>query len=150
MGYIQYFLKRIDITEMKKYFYCYLKGIDDIDKELEVFWDKYIIDVNSFYLENAKEDDVVVTASAYFMVEGACKRLGIKHLIASKVDKYTGEVLDLNCSCKRKPIEFEKAGFSLKDINEFYSDSHKDDPMASYAKKPYFVVNGIPRTWRNK
>ncbi len=150
LGFILWGLKIIDKTAMKSYFYSYLKGLKNIDEKLENFWDTRIVNVNSWYLELQKEDDIVISASAYFMVEPACRRLNIKKLIASEVDKYTGEVLSKNCSEKEKLRRFMAEGYQVGEIDNFYSDSDNDVYLAKKAKKAYKVINGKIYDWNFK
>ncbi len=147
VGWILYGLKIIDVTEMKKFFYSYLKGVKDIDKELELFWDNNIVDIHDWYYQKHKEDDVVISASPTWMVAPAAKRLGIRYLYGSEVDRYTGKVLGPNCSRQQKVVVFQEAGFDLKDIDEFYSDSDHDVYLAREAKKAYLIVNGKITDW---
>ncbi len=150
LGWILWGLKLIDKTEMKKYFYSYLKGVKNIDEKLETFWDERIDNINSWYKDMQKEDDLVVSASPYFMVEPACRRLNIKHLIASEVDRYTGEVLSKNCSSEEKLNRLISAGYKVEDIENFYSDSNNDIHLALKAKRAYKVVNGKILNWQFK
>ena len=146
-GFIGYGLKLIDITSMKGRFYRYLTGIKDVEQEVEEFWDKNMKDMNSFYDSAKQEDDVVISGSARFMITPACRRLGISNVIASEVDCKTGKTLGPNCSRKQKPVEFKAAGYDVNDIDEFYSDSHNDDPMAKLARKAWLIRKGIPEDW---
>ena len=139
VGFFRYFIGNIDITAMKNYFYCFLQGIDDIDKELQLFWDKNISDVHKWYLDRHRDDDLVISASPQFLVEAACKRLGISRVIASEVDPKSGKVLSPNCNKAQKVVRMKAAGYDTNDINEFYSDSHHDDPLASLALKAWLV-----------
>ena len=147
VGFVKYKLNLINKTELKRHIYKYLKGVKDIDKEVEEFWDGHINGVNSFYLQRHQDDDVVISGSAYWMVKPACDRLDIKCLIASEVDRFNGEVLSENCSDQQKVIRFRQAGFDTNDIDIFYSDSHDDEPMARLAKKAYLVKNGNVTDW---
>jgi len=150
LGFSLWGLKLIDKTEMKRYFYSYLKGVKNIDDKLENFWDEKIADINSWYKDLQKEDDVIVSASAYFMVEPACRRLNINHLIASEVDRYSGEVLSKNCSEEEKLNRFIQAGYKTEEIENFYSDSNNDVYLAREAKKAYKVKSGKIEDWNIK
>ena len=140
LGFFLYYgLHVINKTEMKNYFYCYLKAIKAIDSDVVTFWDSHIKGVNKWYLEKHRDDDVVISASATFLVKEACRRLGIRNVICSEVDPYSGEVMGENCNGAQKPIRFREEGFKAEDIEEFYSDSYGDTPMALLAKKSYLV-----------
>ncbi len=147
VGFIRYFIRNIDITAMKNYFYSFLAGIDDIDEELQLFWDKNISDVHQWYLKRHREDDLVISASPQFLVEEACRRLGISRVIASEVDKKTGKVLSPNCNRSQKVVRMKAAGYDTADINEFYSDSHHDDPLAALARKAWLVRGEELQEW---
>jgi len=138
-GALKYGLKMIDVTEMKKYLYVFMKGIKDIDKDLDDFWTKHISGIHKWYLKQQRPDDLVISGSPYFIVEGACRRLGISHLLASDVDRKSGMILAPNCSREQKVICMKAAGYRIEEMEEFYSDSHKDDPLARLAKKAWLV-----------
>ncbi|MBQ6654212.1 MAG: haloacid dehalogenase-like hydrolase [Erysipelotrichaceae bacterium] len=138
-GFILYGLKIIDITEMKKHLYRFLPLLDNVEEDLEDFWDKNIEKVHTWYLQKHREDDLVISGSPYFLVEGACKRLKISRLIASDVDAFSGEVRKPNCSRQQKVIDMKEQGYDTGEIEEFYSDSHSDDPLAALAQKAWLV-----------
>ncbi|MFR3285343.1 MAG: haloacid dehalogenase-like hydrolase [Clostridium fessum] len=54
-------------------------------------------------------DDVIISASPEILLTEICKRLGIKYLIASKVEKITGKYYRENCYGKEKSSTFSKA-----------------------------------------
>ena len=51
----------------------------------------------------------------------------------------SGEVMGENCNGAQKPIRFREEGFRAEDIEEFYSDSYGDTPMALLAEKSFLV-----------
>lgn len=135
-----------DKKGFKEVFYRFLSKIPDIDKELEMFWDKNQYKIKKFYKENQKEDDVVISASPEFLLEPICKRLGINHLYASVVDKKTGKYTGENCWGEEKPKRFYKA-FPEGRIEEFYSDSLSDTPLALISEKSYIVEDEKLTEW---
>lgn len=146
-GIIAHKLGWIDRKAMKQWFYNYIKDIDDIDKDINDYWDLHINEMNSFYFEKQKEDDLVISASATYMVSVAMERMGIKHLIATDVDKYTGEVLSSHCKGAEKVVRMVEAGYKLEDMDEFYSDSYTDVYLAREAKKAFLIKNGKVTEW---
>ncbi|MBO4218761.1 MAG: haloacid dehalogenase-like hydrolase [Erysipelotrichaceae bacterium] len=146
-GFLLYGLKIIDITEMKRHLYSFLPLLDDVDGDLEDFWDKNIERVHGWYLQKHRDDDLVISGSPQFLVEGACRRLFISHLVASDVDRKTGEVRRPNCSRAQKITEMERAGYDRSQIEEFYSDSHSDDPLAALAQKAWLVKGESLEEW---
>ena len=67
-----------------------------------------------------------------------CERLGIKNLMASKVDKHTGLYDGENCWGEEKVKRlYEK--FPNAKCEEFYSDSLSDTPLAELADKAMII-----------
>lgn len=146
-GFAGYYLFHLfDKTVMKSHFYSYLKGVRNVDEEVVGFWDSHISKIKKFYLENRQPDDLIISASAVFLVQEACKRIGIKNLLASEVDQHTGEVLSPNCHGEQKVILMQEKGYPLE-INEFYSDSLNDTPLAKLAAKSYLVKGEEIMPW---
>ena len=92
---------------------------------------------------------MIISASPEFLLAPICRKLGIKHLIASKVDSKSGKYSGINCHGKEKVRRFcEK--FKDGEVDEFYSDSLSDTPLAEISKKA-FLVNGNKITeWKPK
>ena len=72
------------------------------------------------------------------VIRPACAKLDIQCAIGSPVDKHTGHCLGPNCHGPEKVIRFH-ARFPGAGIEEFYSDSHSDDPLAALAQRAYLV-----------
>lgn len=138
--FIFYALKLMPKTAFKEKFYSCFKLIKNIDKEVKDFWDKNEKGIKQWYKENQKEDDIIISASPEFLLEPICQRLNIKYLLASRVDKKTGKYTGENCYGEEKVIRLNQS-YPNTEINEFYSDSFSDQPLASLAKNAYLVVD---------
>lgn len=125
-------------TQFKEKMYRFLTYIPDIDSEINLFWDKNERKVKKWYKDRQKEDDIIISASPEFLLEPVCKRLGIKHLIASRVDKHTGKYTGENCWGEEK---VKRLNAELPDAvcAEFYSDSLSDEPLARLADKAAII-----------
>lgn len=143
---IKYKFKIIDKTRFKEEFYCFLGKVSDIDQEIKCFWDKNGDRIKEWYKEKKQDDDVIISASPEFLLSEICRRIGIRNLIASKVDKKTGKYIGINCYGKEKTERFYQE-FSNGIIEEFYSDSYSDEPMAKLAKKSFIVSKNIIKKW---
>ena len=119
-AFVKYALKITDKTAFKEVMYRFLTELDDVYSLIEEFWDKNIDRVFKWYKKMHREDDVVVSASPEFLLAPACKRLGIKNLIASRVDKKTGKYTGKNCWGAEKTVRFkERFGESKIDFERF-------------------------------
>lgn len=146
MYFIPFRLGLLEKTAFKEKFYSSFNDVSNIDEEVEIFWNKNIKGIKNWYYENQKEDDIIISASPEFLLKPICDKIGINYLIASIVDKKTGKYTGLNCYGKEKVSRLNK---EIPDtiINEFYSDSFSDEPLAEIARKSYFVVKDNLYLW---
>lgn len=139
-----YVLKKGNKTEFKENMYSFLKYIDT-ENEVKEFWKTHLKNIKSWYFENQKEDDVIISASPEFLLKPICKILGINHLIASRVSPADGKYTGRNCHGKEKVRRFKEI-YNEK-IEEFYSDSYSDNPLALISKRPYMVKGNKLTRW---
>lgn len=142
---IDYKRGKISKTEMKTIFYEYFKSIKDMDLVISEFWETHEHKLRPWYLEQKRDDDVIVSASPEFFLKPICEKLGV-HLIASDVDPKTGQNLQENCYGAEKVKRFEKE-FKLSEMEEFYSDSYSDDPLAQFAQRAFMVKKDEITPW---
>ncbi len=138
---LKYYFKSISKEEMKEKYFCFLKYID-IGEYLEEFVNKEIGNISSWYLEQKRDDDVIISASPRFIVEAFSKRLNINNVIASEVDMYSGHFSSKNCHGEEKVLRFYEM-FPEGQVEEFYSDSESDNPMARIAKRAFLVKGNV-------
>ncbi len=106
-------------------------------KFIEKFWNKNFKRIKQWYFEAKRDDDLILSASPEYLVEVACKRLGVK-CVASKVDMKSGRTFGKHCHGKTK-IDFYRSNFGDMPLETFYSDSMTDAPMMKLAKRGYLV-----------
>jgi HAD superfamily phosphoserine phosphatase-like hydrolase len=145
-GFLLYGLKRISKTELKEYFFSFLSGLD-AEKLAEDFWNQNQHRIYKWYLDQQQPDDIIISASPKFLLQPICNRLGIHHLIASKVDPETGMFAGENCRGQEKVRRLESE-YNVNHIDSFYSDSLSDRPLAGIADKAFLVDKGIVREWK--
>ncbi len=144
--FILFLMGLITKTEFKEKFYSAFRLVNNIDREVELFWIKNIKDIKSWYYQNHKEDDIIISASPEFLLEPICRQLNISCLMASRVNKKNGTYKGLNCYGEEKVSRLRQSYPNVK-INEFYSDSFSDEPLAKLARKSYFVVKDELYLW---
>lgn len=143
---MKYKIKISDKTKFKEEFYCFLEKVPNTAYEVVSFWNKNECKIKDWYKGKKKEDDVIISASPEFLLSEICIRMGIRNLIASIVDEKTGKYLGINCYGKEKTRRFYEI-FPKGGIDEFYSDSYSDEPMAKLAKKSFIVSKNKIRKW---
>lgn len=133
---IKFGLKIMPKTQFKEKFYSFLKSVPDIDSAVEKFWQSHEKNLKGWYIKQKRRDDLIISASPEFLLKPICDKLEIK-LIASRVDKFSGKTEGENCWGEEKVKRFNAAGGG--EVEEFYSDSYSDTPLALLAKKAFLV-----------
>ena len=147
IAYVKFFIFKKGIKEdFKEKAFSVLK-FADINRDVADFWDKNRHKIKKFYLEQKQKDDVIISASPRFLLTPIMKELGIKHLICSEVNCKTGKFNAPNCYGEEKVNRFRKALGNRK-IEEFYSDSYSDTPMAEISEKAFLVKGDSILPWK--
>lgn len=142
-------LRIMEKTKFKQSFYRFLKRIPDIQSALTAFWSEHRSKIKKWYLDTQREDDVIISASPEFLLEPVCKALGIRHMMASRVDPKTGVYEGVNCHGEEKIHRFREF-YQDSQIECFFSDSHSDDPMAGISPKAIWVNGDNLTPWKFK
>lgn len=146
IGFIKYMFGMYSKLQFKEKFYSFLKGIKDVDSMVELFWNENQDKIKDWYLKSKEESDVIISASPEFLLNNICRRIGIKHLIASEVNKNTGICEGENCYGEEKVLRFKKY-FEKGEIKKFYSDSLSDAPISLMASERYIVTGNNILAW---
>ena len=146
-GLTLYLFGIINKTSLKQLFLKFLKYSPDIEYDISGFWDRHENRIKSWYLTRKKTDDIIISASPEFLLKPICDKLEIR-LIASRVDKHTGLFKGENCygEEKIKRLEMEHPNFR---IDNFYSDSEADSPLAHLAVKAWWVSGNSVVPWED-
>lgn len=132
--------------QFKERMYAFLRMLPDVDRLLEDFWNRNIGRIRPWYLAMRREDDVIISASPEFLLQPAMDRLGIRHMMASRVDRLTGQYDGLNCHGEEKVRRFRER-FPDAHVERFYSDSLSDAPMAALADEAFLVKGDRLTPW---
>ena len=142
----RYKRNKITKTHMKEVMFSYLELLSDSENLIEDFWRHHSRKIKNFYLKQKQENDVIISASPKFLLAPICKELGVNKLIASEVDINTGQFLGENCYGEEKVKRFKNI-FSNDKIDEFYSDSYSDSPLAEISKHAFIVKGSKIEKW---
>lgn len=135
---VLYKLGKIPLHRLIRKLYENIGKIDDFEKQVELFWDKNENKVAQWYLDQKKDDDLIISTSASFLIAPIAKRLGVEY-VATEVDPETGVYVDNLMYAKGKARYIIDRDFPV--IENFYSDSLSDTPIALCADNAYLVVN---------
>ena len=117
-------------------FLSYLTMIDDFEEQVEKYWNKNEKRIASWYLKQKKDDDLIISASPDCLIEPIANRLGVKFM-ATEFDREFGVFTNNLMYAKEKAKYIFDKGFPV--IDNFYSDSLSDTPIALCAEKAYLV-----------
>lgn len=124
--------------QAQRYYYSYLNLIDDFDEQIEQYWDENEHKIAPWYLAQKRPDDLIISASPSCIIAPIASRLGVKY-IASEFDREFGVFVDNMMYAKEKARYIIDQGFPV--IENFYSDSLSDTPLALCAEKAHLVSN---------
>ena len=127
---------KLSEAAMQRKFFSYLTLIDDFDKQIERYWDKNEKKIAKWYLAQKSPDDLIISASPSCIIEPIAKRLGV-HFMATEYDREFGVYLNNMMYAKEKAKYILDHGFPM--IENFYSDSLADTPLALCAEKAHLV-----------
>ena len=116
----------------------YLTLIDDFDVQIERYWDRNEKKIVPWYLRQKRDDDLIISASPSCIIEPIAKRLGV-NFMATEFDREFGVFTNNLMYAKEKAKYIFDHGFPM--IENFYSDSLSDTPLALCAEKAYLVSN---------
>ena len=122
---------------MQRKMFSYLTMIDDFDVQIEKYWDKYEKRISEWYLAQKRPDDLIISASPSCIIGPIARRLGVNY-IATEYDLEYGVFVNNLMYAKEKAKYIIDHGFPV--IDNFYSDSLADTPIALCAEKAYLIT----------
>ena len=136
-----------DKRRFKEETFRFLTDLKDPEGMTASFWKKNLCRVKRFYRERKRPDDVIASASPEFLLRPALEALGVTRLIASPVSIRTGRYSGPNCHGEEKVVRFRDE-YPGETIDNFFSDSHSDDPMARIAARAWLVKGEKISPWK--
>lgn len=130
---------------MKEQFFSFLPRLSDRDELVRSFWAENEHRIAQWYRERRRRTDVIISASPEFFLRPIAEKLGVA-LIATRMDGSSGKIHGLNCHDEEKVRRF-RAAYGEARIEEFYSDSSADTPMARLAERAFLVKKDRLLPW---
>lgn len=134
-----------EAAAMKEQLFSFLRYLPDPESYVEEFWEKNISGIKPWYLAMHREDDVIISASPEFLLSPVAQKIGFQ-LIATQMNPYSGAISGLNCHDAEKVRRFWQI-FPDAEIDQFYSDSLTDAPLAKIAKEAFLVKGNQLLPW---
>ena len=140
-----YGIRVIPKMTFKQNVYHMFVYIKDIDAVVEEFIRTHKKNIKNWYYEQQRPDDLVISASPEFIIRRFCHEIGIEYAMASEVDPHTGKC-GPNCHGREKVKRFYEMYPDGK-IEQFYSDSYSDSPLAEIADEAFLVKGDRRLPW---
>lgn len=134
-----------DAAPLKEELFAFLGSVGDPNRMVSAFWEENLSLVQPWYLAQRRADDLIISASPDFLVRPAAEWLGV-FLIATPMDPFSGRITGLNCHDAEKLRRFREE-YPDSEIDEFYSDSLSDAPLASAARRAFLVKGNELTPW---
>jgi phosphoserine phosphatase len=133
---------------MKEHFFRFLRFIPARNMAAQ-FWERNRRKLKGWYLAQKQDTDVIISASPEFLLEPIVKNVLGCALIASTIDPRTGTYQGKNCYGEEKVARFS-AVYGGEKIDNFYSDSWSDAPLARVAARSFMVKGSRTVPWQGK
>lgn len=146
--FFRFLMRKKETRELKESVFSFLRDLPDVDAAVAEFWEKHRDRLEAWYLKQKREDDLIISASPEFLLRPIAEELGVR-LIATVMDKQNGRILGKNCHDKEKVRRFREV-YPEGRVEEFYSDSLSDSPMAALADRAFLVKRGVISSWPKK
>ena len=135
---ILYKIGKLARYKFERHIFSFLGMIDDFDEQIEKFWDKHEKRISAWYLAQKRPDDLIISASPECIIAPIAKRLGVNYM-ATGYDREYGVFTNNLMFAKEKARYIMDHGFP--EIENFYSDSLSDTPIALCAEKAHLITN---------
>ena len=133
----QYKKGYVSFERVKESMLSFIFKIENYPKFINDFVSSHMNKIKPWYLTKKTENDIIISASYDLWINEFAKRLGVKVVIATRVDS-NGKILGNNCKGKEK-INRLNALVKNANIVSAYSDSSSDIPMLEVARVSYVV-----------
>ncbi len=120
--------------------------VNDMEDVCDQYVASHMSHIKDWYGAQQREDDVIISASPYFLIERFCRKLNIRYVMASNVDIHTGKYDGINCHGEEKVRRYDTM-FPEGKIEGFWSDSLSDSPLARIAETAYLVKGDRILPW---
>lgn len=135
----QYALDNVGKDYVEEKMFAFIKGIDNIEQEVQDFWDANQERISSWYLEQKRPDDLIISASPEFLLKPIAEQLGVQ-MIGTQLDIKTAKIIGYSCYGRQKVRQaLLHHVFPDYCIDCFYSDSISDTPLALCAEQAFLV-----------
>ena len=141
---VRYKLCLVGKEELEKTINNYMKILirnrEEILNLVTSFWARHAHKLDRRMLSLIEPEDVIVTASPSFLLDGIRNHLGTGNILSSEVDLDRKEIIHFNF--KDNKVQSFRETYGNQNIDRFYTDSYNDKAMMDISKRVYLVKSG--------
>lgn len=119
-----------------------LDGTESPVDFVKPFWEANAHKLNREMLSLISPDDVIISASPIFLIEGIRDMLNTDQIVGTEVDFARKKITWFNFG--KNKVKRYKTLYGDRTIDAFYTDSYNDKEMMAISRKVFIVKKGVP------
>lgn len=127
---------------INNFFEGVLDGTESPPVFVKPFWETHACRLNEKILKLIEPDDVIISASPIFLIDGIREKLNTEKIIGTEVDLQQKKVTWFNFGDNK--VKRYKALYGDRQIDAFYTDSNNDKDLMGISREVFIVKKGIP------
>ncbi len=127
---------------INNFFAGVLEGAESPLDFVKPFWDAHIHKLNRKILQLIEPEDVIISASPIFLLDGIREHLNTDRIIGTEVDLAQKKITWFNFGDNK--VKRYRTIYGDQKIDAFYTDSQNDKELMRVSREVYIVKNGIP------
>lgn len=139
-----YKICKMDVEEfqvaLEKYSRPFLENQEFIEALIQEFWLSNIERLYPHMLKRIKPEDIIITSSPEFLIDGIKDVLNTDKILCSKLDLKNGKITFLNFADNK--VKYLEKEYPNAKVDTLYTDSYNDKPLMEIARNVYLVKKG--------
>ena len=123
--------------QVKEEMLAFIFKLENYPKFVNAFVDSHMNKIKPLYKSRHTDNDVIVTASYDLWVNLFARKLGVRNVIATRVDP-NGKIMGINCKGDEKLRRIREALPNIP-IENAYTDSQSDEVLLINAANGYVI-----------
>ena len=141
VGYKLVLLKKERLESIINNFFAgVLEGTESPSDFVRPFWDTHVHKLNRKILQLIEPEDVIISASPIFLLDGIREHLNTDRIIGTEVDLAQKKITWFNFGDNK--VKRYRALYGDRKIDAFYTASYNDKDLMDIAEKVYIIKKG--------
>ncbi len=124
------------------FFASVLEGTESPTDFVRSFWETHACQLNEKILQLIAPDDIIISASPIFLLDGIREKLKTDKIVGTEVDLAQKKIIWFNFGDNK--VKRYKSLYGDREIDTFYTDSNNDKDLMEISREVFIVKKGIP------